>query len=136
MKEVELFETVFISGVLGANQNKISKKFDLEFPVDEIILKYVSIYDNGAYSAGGALQSPPTTYIKSSMLGVSDILCSYPATFAFHESFNIPFKPTSKYIKGIYDFTFFKPDNSLIGDGNTDLTVNICMLFIKYKDSK
>eukprot|EP00732_Lithocolla_globosa_P008192 Lithocolla_globosa_v1_NODE_11378_length_513_cov_172.679039.p1 type:complete len:139 gc:universal NODE_11378_length_513_cov_172.679039:442-26(-) len=108
-----------------------SKEIYCEFIPDEIILKYISVYDN---SVGDADSKDKMFILKTSLISDNTgILATYPQATAYHESYHLPFK-NNRPINGTYNFTItdITGDNPA-GGANYDVFISFTLMFVKYK---
>ena len=130
MKEIETFKTVHLFGNFSDDPSETIFNINIPFEVDEIILKYVTFYNN----AGGTPQGPdgPELCIVKSNL-INDIVFSFPLTRAFFEGFNTPFKTTTRRIQGDYEFKIV--DGITGSDAEfTNFKMTLVFVFVKHRD--
>lgn len=128
--EIEVFKTTTIYGALGNGVTAFTYDVYIDFIPDEIVLKYISRYDNDEHTTPN--NGDPMILLRSSLVD-GEILASIPRSVAFHESYNIPF-PNKKAIRGTYNFILTDIDNDAPSNAVTfDTQITCTLLFIKYK---
>ena len=131
---IDQFKTLTFSAQIEDLTNQdatFSKEINCEFIPDEIILKYVSVYDN---STGDADSKDKMFILKSSLLSDNTgILATYPQATAYHESYHLPFK-NMRPVNGTYNFLITDIfGNKPAGGANYDVFISFTMMFVKYK---
>jgi len=140
------YQTVFINRYLDQT-NTFDQVININFEVDEIILKNLVVVDEDAANSGNLVT------IKTNLIE-DQILYSYPITINkvesdaggetvnFQQDLNIPFqvKKGMGNINSTYTFTFLNTytdkdgdiTNSPISTGANKIYISICLIFIKY----
>lgn len=128
--EIEVVKTTTIYGYLNNNETSFNYDIYVDFIPDEIILKYISRYDEAENAAPGT--SDAMILIRSTLID-NEVLASIPRCAAFHESYNIPFQ-AKKSIRGTYSFDITSVTGTLpINVAAFDTYIACTLLFVKYK---
>ena len=128
MNDIETYKTVTISYQFEENENRFNQNIFIEFQVDEIVLKYVSMDISGGFGVNQMFK------ITSELVPGDGILAVVPNVDIFHESFNIPFRNHTKNINGTYSFYIKDINNANVPLGRTGLVqLSFTLLFIKWK---
>ena len=123
MPEIETFKTIYVNINLSVGADHGANIY-VEFEVDEVVLKYVAFYND--------IPDGPALGILSSEL-IGGPIFTFPLTTAFFEQMNTPFRVASKQVNGRYNFTLTGING--VAYYATDLTMSLCLLFVKYKKS-
>lgn len=123
MPEIEIFKTVQISGTIDNADHKFYSNINVEFDVDEIVVKYASAYNITP-------DGPNIGLFKSSL--INNVIVSFPKTTTFSETMNTPFICPSKRIQGQYEFYITDINGGLITN-YTLIDISLILVFIKYK---
>jgi len=140
------YQTVFINRYLNQT-NTFNQVININFEVDEIILKNLVVVDEDAANSGNLVT------IKTNLID-DQILYSYPITINkvetdaggetvnFQQDLNIPFqvKKGMGNINSTYTFTFLNTytdkagtiTNDSINTGANEIYISICLVFVKY----
>ena len=140
------YQTVFINRYLDQT-NTFDQVININFEVDEIILKNLVVVDEDAANSGNLVT------IKTNLID-DQILYSYPITINkvetdaggetvnFQQDLNIPFqvKKGMGNINSTYTFTFLNTytdkagtiTNDSINTGANEIYISICLVFVKY----
>lgn len=148
MPEIEKYKTVFIKQILE-NYDNFDYHIDIPFEVDEIVLKSIAISNYEIIAAvpgtpGGTgyvpaqqqlSQSKLMTEIRTTLVPGNVLFC-YPSIQVLNESYNIPFKldKGNGFINSTYNFKFIETNGTDLTNHN--VSIGMCLLFIKYKDEK
>lgn len=125
MPEIETFKTVYVT--LDLSNNGIGHyDINVEFDVDEIVLKYFTMYNDAG--AGGP-DGPDMTMLATSL--IVHYLISFPKAQVMFETLKTSFRPNNRRIQGQYEFIAYDSDGGIAVF--TNLKVSFALMFIKYK---
>lgn len=129
---IENFRTLTISNRYQIGDgNQLDQPINIEFVVDEIVLKSVSVYDTDTTDPAGRSK---LFSIKCNLINENDgIICVFPLPDqAFHESYHVPFK-NSRPINGTYTFSLVDIIEKTEPISPYDIYISFTLLFIKYR---
>lgn len=123
MPEIETFKTIYVNLDLSTD-GKSYHDINVPFDVDEIVLKYFSLYNRDS-------DGPDMTALYTTLLG-SECIVSFPKVNVMFETLKTSFKPTNNRIQGQYEFQALDPlsANQVFC---AKLVVSFGLMFIKYK---
>jgi len=131
VKEIENFKTEMIN-IHFVSKNIEHYKINVEFAPDEIVLKYISIFDNDGANTRNM-------YIIKSNLVEGGNLISLPGptdgtNTNYTESVDIPFNNRGRPISGTYEFSITEMDGTIPTNKDTiDYMMCLTFIFIKFK---
>ena len=128
--EIINYKTITLSNLGFNTEQKWSANINVEFPVDEVVIKWVALND------ANVGDPPRLTNLRSTLIN-NHVIFSYPAVNdSFYEVVNTPFKLHGVNINGIYVFTF--EDGTSINPHiiGFDTHFSMVLLFIQYGKSK
>jgi hypothetical protein len=126
MNEIETYKTFTLKGNLYQTTD-FCYDINIEFVPDEIVLKYLTAYDEDTATKESILT------IMTDLID-GHIIASIPKATAFHESYNIPFNNNKRPIQGCYNFSFRAIDGSNpVNSATFDMDIAMTLVFIKWK---
>ena len=100
--EIENYKTQHITGYINIASPYFDMQLNCEFPVDEIVLKYVTYHNLNT--------DGNDFFLLKTDLVQSDVFFVFPQSNLFFESMNTPFKPNNSNIQGTYRFRITDTD--------------------------
>ena len=121
MPEIETFKTVYVT--LNLTTGTASFPINVEFEVDEMVLKYFTFYNETPNGADMGL-------LYTNL--INNYLISFPKASVMFETLKTSFKVPSKRVQGVYNFTVYDSVTNAIAT-YTNLRISFALMFIKYK---
>jgi len=126
---IEDYETLNITQHLGNGKNEFNVNILHSVIADEMILKYITIYNT---NQGGA-NAPKIYKIKTDLLQGNQTLLTFPKSTIYNESVDIPFNRI-KNSNGDFRFTILDGSEKTPGNLPTfDMDISLTLIFVKYK---